>query len=260
MKLAHFTIFPILLTTLIGCSSMKPGQMAWVTPESTAPRAGNVYLLRGWIGVFSTGIDNLTRKLNDSGIRANVYQDDQWRSLANSIREKYRGKSAEPLILVGHSYGADDVVRISRELSKDNIKVDLLMTLDPVTPPNVPANVAKCVNLYQSNGITDSMPWLRGIPLEKEKNATATVLVNANLRKDRPDLLEAGTDHFNIEKKERIHEEIIRQVLTVCPPRQTWAASHRGSTSVGAKPIVKATGEPVKSGSANEDIAPMGGS
>ena len=156
MKASLIAIFLLFVMCSIGCGSMKAGKMAWVAPESTAPRAGNVYLLRGWIGVFSTGVDDLTQKLNDNGVRANVYQDDQWRSLAGAIRKKYKNTNHEPLILVGHSYGADDVVRISRELGRDNIKVDLLITLDPVTPPNVPANVRTCVNLYQSNGIADA--------------------------------------------------------------------------------------------------------
>jgi pimeloyl-ACP methyl ester carboxylesterase len=260
MRTIRFAIFTFLSATLLGCSSMTPGKMAWVTPESTAPRAGNVYLLRGWIGVFSTGIDNLTKKLNENGVRANVYQDDQWRTLANSIREKYKGKRPEPLILIGHSYGADDVVRIARELNKDDVKVDLLITLDPVTPPDVSPNVALAYNLYQSNGVADALPFLRGIPLEKEQTATNTKLVNANLRKDRTDLLESGTDHFNIEKKTKIHEEVIKQVLAICPPRQTWLAANRGAAPVRNPTVVKAADDATKSASVRDEAAPMGGS
>lgn len=216
-----------------GCSSMKPGKMAWVRPESDQPRAGNVYLLRGWIGIFSTGIDNLTEQLNKNGVRAHVYQDDQWRSLANTIKKNYRDGKHEPLVLVGHSYGADDVVRIARRLNDQNIRVDLLVTLDPVTPPAVPKNVKLCVNLYQSNGVADVLPFLRGVPLSREEDAPHTALVNSDLRKDRPDLLEPGTDHFNIEKKGKIHDEVVRQVLGVCPPRQQWLAMQRARGGSG---------------------------
>jgi len=224
----RFLILILTATVSLGCSSMRAGKMEWVTPSSTAPRAGNVYLLRGWIGVFSTGIDNLTKEINRQGVRANVFQDDQWRSLARTIGQKYKNQPSEPVILIGHSYGADDVVRIARELKSSNVTVDLLITLDPVTPPDVPGNVKKCVNLFQSNGIADAMPFLRGVALEKEKDAT-TELINANIRKDRTDLLEPGTDHFNIEKKDRIHGEVIRQVLATCPPRANWIAARGGS-------------------------------
>jgi len=89
----------------------------------------------------------------------------------------------------------------------------------------VPKNVAFAYNLYQSNGVFDTMPWLRGIPMEQEKNIPGQ-LANVNIRKDRTDLLEPGTDHFNIEKKAKIHGEVIAKVLGTCPPRQSWAAAH----------------------------------
>lgn len=206
----------------LGCSSTRPGALSAVQPTSDSPRAGNAYLLRGFIGIFSTGIDDLTAKINTSGVRAHVYQDDQWSSLAATIREKYRGETEhEPIVLIGHSYGADDVVRIARQLQEDKIDVDLLITLDPVTPPKVPGNVKTCINLYQSNGVADALPWLRGIPLTADEPGPAR-LVNANIRKDRTDLLEPGVDHFNIEKKTKIHGEVLKQVLAACPPRQQW--------------------------------------
>jgi hypothetical protein len=230
----------IFIVTSIGCtSSMTPGKLdnvqAVSAPQQYA-RVGNVYLLRGWIGIFSAGIDNLTDKINAKGVRAHQYQDDQWSSLAETIGQKYKGvKDPEPLILVGHSYGADDVVRIARDLKKDNIAVDLLITLDPVTPPAVPENVRVCWNLYQSNGAWDAMPWLRGVPLKLADDAKSTQLSNLNIRKEHTELLEPGTDHFNIEKKGRIHDAVIEKVLSACPTRQEWAA--RGTkTPIAAAP------------------------
>jgi pimeloyl-ACP methyl ester carboxylesterase len=211
---------------------MKPGELAKVQPVSTSTRAGNVYLLRGFIGIFSTGIDHLGEEINGKGVHAMVFQDDQWSRLADTIKKKYANKAnADPLILIGHSYGADDVVRIARKLDESNIKVDLLITLDPVTPPKVPPNVALAYNLYQSNGVFDTMPWLRGIPMEQEK-AIPGQLVNADIRKDRTDLLEPGLDHFNIEKKAKIHEDVIAKVLSACPPRQAWVMSRNQTLPV----------------------------
>lgn len=205
-----------------GCAAMKPGNVQAVAPVSSAPRAGNAYLLRGFIGVFSTGIDNLGGEINQSGVRAVVFQDDQWSTLAGMIRKKYaNAPQSEPLVLIGHSYGADDVVRIARELNRDKITVDLLVTLDPVTPPLIPSNVKRCINIYQSNGVWDNLPWLRGVPVQAPKSSP-TVLANYNVRTDRPDLYDADVDHFNIEKKRKVHAEVLRQVLTICPPREQW--------------------------------------
>jgi hypothetical protein len=209
-----------------GCSGMKPGSLNAVQPVTSNPRVGNAYLLRGFIGIFSTGIDALGVQIAETGVHAQVFQDDQWSSLAAAIADHYKDKQAEPLILIGHSYGADDVVRIARKLDETNIPVDLLVTLDPVTPPDVPKNVKLCVNLYQSNGVMDSLPWLRGIPLKQDKDASGK-LINSNIRTDRTDLLEPGLDHFNIEKKQKIHNEVIKMVLSECPSRPQWVAQQQ---------------------------------
>jgi len=221
------------LTGLCGCSAMKPGRLDVVAPQTPLQtgRVGTVYLLRGWIGIFSTGIDSLGQQVNDVGIHAEVFQADQWSALASTIREKYRAHAnPEPLILVGHSYGADDVIRIARELNADAIRVDLLITLDPVTPPPVPGNVVRTYNLYQSNGMLDNLPWLRGIALEREPGATGR-LDNFNIRTDRTELLEPGLDHFNIEKKQKIHDDVLTRLKEACPERGSWDARLRWGTA-----------------------------
>ena len=215
---------------------MKPGKLAEVQPVSEEPRAGNVYLLRGFIGIFSTGIDALGVKLADQGVRAQVFQDDQWRKLAATIAERHKGnENVEPLVLIGHSYGADDVVRIARDLDEHNVTVDLLVTLDPVTPPAIPKNVALAYNLYQPSAL-DGLPWLRGVAVKPAVQGAGEIQ-NLNIRNERRDLLEPGTDHFNIEKKGKIHDAVIEQVLITCPTREDWLAMRRGPHAEPQTPI-----------------------
>src|SRR4051794_14848153 len=57
-----------------GCTkSMMPGDLNRIQVYSDQPRAGNVYLLRGFIGIWSYGIDGIGKEINESGVRANVY-------------------------------------------------------------------------------------------------------------------------------------------------------------------------------------------
>src|SRR5688572_18948014 len=250
LSATRFASVVCLLVISAGCSSVPNGDLNAVRPLSNAPRAGNVYLLRGWIGVFSTGIDTLGEKVNAAGVRGLVFQDGQWRDLAATIAQRYRNApDAEPLVLVGHSYGADDVVNIARELDVANVPVDLLVTIDPTTPPAVPKNVRVAYNLYQP-GALDVLPMLRGIPLRAEPGFPGK-LHNVNIRADRPDLLEGSVSHFNIEKKDPIHREAIKQILAVCPPRPVWAAGRRPTNPVVAShnpapplPRVTATSRP----------------
>ncbi|HTL28538.1 MAG TPA: hypothetical protein VL282_04940, partial [Tepidisphaeraceae bacterium] len=80
-RLISTVALSILLT---GCSAMTPGELTKVEPVSTNARAGNVYLLRGFIGIFSTGIDHLGEEINGKGVDAMVFQDDQWNRLAET--------------------------------------------------------------------------------------------------------------------------------------------------------------------------------
>src|SRR5215467_13004507 len=96
-------LFLVTFFTLGGCStpSMQPGDLNLVQVSSDRPRAGNVYLLRGFIGIWSTGIDRLGEEINQLGIRANVYRCEQWRELTDTILEKYKNqKNTEPLIII----------------------------------------------------------------------------------------------------------------------------------------------------------------
>ena len=58
---------------LAGCSSLPPGPLEAVRADSTAPRQGRAYLLRGWNGLWSEGMDALAKEIRSSGVEAHVY-------------------------------------------------------------------------------------------------------------------------------------------------------------------------------------------
>ena len=121
---------------MAGCSTMKPGNVAAVEPVTQSARVGNVFLFRGIVGVFSTGLNQLGDEVNAAGVHADVFQDDQWPQLASMLVERYQGRTdAEPLVLVGHSWGADHILAIANRLNDAHVPVALVLTLDPVTPP-----------------------------------------------------------------------------------------------------------------------------
>ncbi len=206
----------LLVLFSVGCTkSMIRGDLNRIQPYSDQPRAGNVYLLRGFIGIWSYGIDGIGREINESGVRANVYRCEQWREVTAAILAKYKDqKASEPLVIVAHSWGADHALDMAHALEAAHISIDLIVTLDPVTPPKVPGNVKWCYNIYQTNGAWDKIPFFRGVALQAVNGSTG-LLQNLNIRADRTDLLEPNTDHYNIEKNQKIHREVIAQVLKV---------------------------------------------
>jgi len=201
-----------------GCHLLPAGNLAAVRHVSDQPRIGNVYLIRGWRDLYSAGIDQLADDLRASGVSAQVYRDAQWRDLARALKQAYSvNADHEPLVLIGFSYGADDALRVAEELLRRGLPVDLVITIDPVTPPRVPENVVTCYDYYQTNGVWDAFPWLRGVPLSR---SGVGKLVNVDLRKSRPDLVEPNTSHSNIASNPKLRQEIVARVLEVCRERE----------------------------------------
>jgi hypothetical protein len=216
-----FALFLALGAITSGCSSLSAGSLDAVGARSELPRRGHVYLVRGWNGLWSEGIDALAAELRSNGVEAHVYQQSQAAALGNALLEHEGGRDPagrEPLVLIGFSFGADETIRIAKTLASRGIPVDLLDTLDPVTPPTIPPNVRNCQNFYQSNGVWDVVPWLRGVPV-RSAGDKGSVVTNTNLR-DRADLLEPNTGHDTIAANPKLHRLIIEQVLRVCDERE----------------------------------------
>ena len=94
-----------------------------------------VYLVRGWFGVFSTGMDTVAAQLREKGIKAEAIN--HWTS-GGALDDG-------PLVLVGHSLGANNAIEMARELKEHDIKVDLLIALVPFLQDPVPSNVVRAV-------------------------------------------------------------------------------------------------------------------
>ena len=160
-------------------------------------------LLRGWLAVFSGGLDTLADELKARGINAEVRKHLYWTTTVSDIlRERAAGKIGK-LILIGHSQGGNDAIEIARALEISHVPVDLLVTFDPYGQKPVPANVARAINYYQHGG------W--GLPLIPETGFRGK-LVNIDLAGD------SNIFHYNIDKSDRIHAEVLREVDALAPP------------------------------------------
>jgi len=195
----------------LGCARLPAGR---TDALPFARGVGGVCLVRGYLDWYSTGIDRLAEQLRSAGVPAAAYREEQWGDLADALLARPAGPG--PVVLVGFSYGADDVIRIARRLAEHGRAVDLLVTIDPVTPDAVPANVRRCVNFYQPNGVWDVFPFLRGVPLHADAGAAQPENVDVRAR---PDLVEPDTSHATIAGNEKVHRAIIELVRLACRPR-----------------------------------------
>jgi hypothetical protein len=167
---------------------------------SPARAETRVLLLRGWFGVFSTGLDAIADALKAKGIHAEVTGHLSWKAAADEIlRERAQGKT-DAIVLVGHSQGANNVIDMARVLEAQNVPVALLVTLAPYRQDPVPANVMRAVNYYQAGG------W--GAPLTAAPGFRGK-LSNVDVAED------SAVSHINIDKSARIQAEIVREVGAV---------------------------------------------
>src|SRR5262245_40112021 len=112
-----------------------------------------VYLLKGLADIFSTGLDFLQAKLQARGVVGEVHSHAAAEELAQSAIAKWRGGARGPIIIIGHSLGADAAMTMAQRLGAAGVPVALLVTFSPVDSAPVSANVARALNYFQSGGI-----------------------------------------------------------------------------------------------------------
>lgn len=180
---------------------------------------GHLYTMRGLYGVFSRGMDTIAvRAERELGIRATPLPHRDWKELSRYlIAQDKAGQLPRPLILSGHSFGADDEIRVARMLRRENISVDLLLLLDPDTPPTVPDNVKRCVDIYRSHPATDVVPMLRGIKVRAD-DPSKTDLVNFDVRTAAVNFSVEDVHHITIDKKPEVQELVLAEFKKTCFP------------------------------------------
>jgi len=93
---------------------------------ATQPRA-RAYLFRGALGpIFSRGIDRLTKRLEEAGIRADVYEFTMCWLIADRAVRYFRDDPA-PITLIGHSMGGLCALTFAEILQSKNIPVSLVL-------------------------------------------------------------------------------------------------------------------------------------
>jgi hypothetical protein len=193
-------------------------------PAAGARPGPHVYLLRGLLNVFSLGMDELGEKLNKRGIPATVTGYTGWETLADHIAAEYKAGRHGPIILIGHSFGADAVMNMGAYLTRKGVPVALIVPFDASGPIAAAPGVAHVLNLTQrAYAKMTRAPGFKG------------ELVNIDLTKD------ANIGHLNVDKSPRLHAMVIRKIQSIIgsggnapAPQPTSHATH------GKKPEAKA--------------------
>jgi hypothetical protein len=119
--------------------------------------AGHIYLLRGLAGIFSTGLDILDQKLIQRGFTAAVHGHLDYEELASeAARLQKSGKG--PIIIMGHSLGADAAIFMADKMKSLGAPVALVVTFGPTMNLVAPSNISQVINYYTGNTVVAKGP------------------------------------------------------------------------------------------------------
>lgn len=154
----------------------------------------HVYLMRGLFGIFSLGMDDLAAKLKNAGYQAQIYQWDAWGQVVDAVNRNVAQGHRGPVVVIGHSLGANVVYDISNSLDKAQIPVLLGVLFDATEKREVPINIDTFLNFYARDGyghIAIPGPGFRG------------EIDNYDLSAD------GNINHFNIDSIGRYHQMVL---------------------------------------------------
>jgi pimeloyl-ACP methyl ester carboxylesterase len=179
-------------------SLMSPSAFASAPAAADRPPSnGIVYLFRGGFNVFSTGVDVLAKQLRARGIDATAYGNADWPAVTEKATTRYTA-THQPIILVGHSFGANAAVLLAAQLDKARIPVALIVLYDTVSSMKVTGNVRRVVDFVSSDGRT------MGVTVAGEPDFAGHI-----------DRIEARQGHFTVDKDPRNHDISIAAILRV---------------------------------------------
>ncbi|MFZ1814931.1 MAG: hypothetical protein WBO55_12655 [Rhizobiaceae bacterium] len=164
-------------------------------------KPGEVYFMRGLANIFSLGLDEFSKEVTSLGVENCVYNHAFWEAVVNDIVERsYQKQISYPIIIVGHSLGANIAPLMATRIGKHSIPVRYVAMLDPVDPTVVGANVVEIVNYY--------LPHRKDNILRPNASFTGQ-LENVNVKQF------GGFDHFNIDEKRNLRNKMKQRIVEV---------------------------------------------
>ena len=164
--------------------------------SGSAQASGKIYLLKGLAGIFSTGLDTLAEQLKSRGYSPTVESYSDAESLGvEAAKLQKSGKG--PIIIIGHSLGADATISMAEKMKQEGAAVALVVTFGPDYQQLAPSNVARFINYYQGTATIGRGRGFKGTISNIDLDAAADI------------------NHFNIEKNARLHAKVIGQIQMI---------------------------------------------
>jgi hypothetical protein len=175
------------------------------------------FLLRGLENTYSLGLDEVGDLLHAAGLQAQIVEWPYWQEAGDDIlaATNQRGNLSN-LVLVGHSFGADDAVRLAKYLAEKAMDVKLIILLDATAPPPIPANVERVIHYYIPTFFGDNWPdTFAGNVVVPEPGNTRTVIENRYARILVDQDVQLCINHFNIDAVGPMQQIVVSDIASL---------------------------------------------
>lgn len=179
----------------------------------------HVFFVRGFLNVFSLGLDEMASKLQRQGIYASVSNHLLWASIADEAAAEYKSGRINTIILVGHSSGATVLPKMIARLSGEGVPVKLAIGLDSIFHTSLSGRVGEYINFYVADGA--------GTLVRKTRNFHG-ILENINV-----DTI-PGVGHLTIDKNPVIQQRVIAAIDAAVGSRPSVRIARRPHATPGA--------------------------
>ncbi|MDI1352666.1 MAG: hypothetical protein PSV35_07870 [bacterium] len=204
------------IISLSSCIDLSGSRSTYVKNSARLPKQlshsahglGEIHTMRGGLGIFSIGMNQLRNSVAEH-YKIPAYST-MWYNAGHVTRfiinRYYVQGDHSPIILVGHSLGANEQIKVARNLNAVGIPVDLLVTIDAVSQTIVPTNVHYALNIYKPGYV----PMFSGLKL-RAVDPTKTIIENINVTH----LKGITVNHFTIDKDPLVQALILERVKKV---------------------------------------------
>lgn len=153
--------------------------------------------VRGFLNVFSDGMNQMTRTLKSKGIRAKAISNGNWSSVAEDIIRRSKQKRVSyPIIIAGHSLGGVEAASFANALGRAGVPTALLIGLDPGFPK--PPALTKGAQQVVNYKIPSGKNYRRGSGF---KGKISNI-----------DVSKYDTDHVGIDKNKSVQNLVIGKI------------------------------------------------
>ena len=189
----------LLAISLLSTQALASSHTSKRKLAASSNHKGDVILLRGFGGAFSTGMDKIAAKLSKRRVKARVMSHNQWKNAARTIVANHKKYGPRPVILVGHSWGGNAILKLARTLQRERISVTYMVTFDATAPKPATSNIRRLTNFYSKEH-----GW--GVPVKRGAGFRG-VLKNVDLSNNKK------VHHTNIDDRPNLQDQVVRNIL-----------------------------------------------